>query len=114
MIPEELPENLVKSGIPPGAEMDLLAWNAVDAVSVLEALRGTKIAVPSGDIYRSEYWGLVPIYEGWSCDRVSGETAADYAERSRAQAEGVIERPGDLQANRNFYAFHFSGQQDAA
>ncbi len=114
MIPIELPENLVKSGIPVGVETDHLAWNAIDAMSVLKSLRGTKIAIPSGEIYRSEHWGLVPVYEGWSCDRVSGETATDYAERTRAKAGHIIETRGDLRANTDFFAFRFSGQQDAA
>ena len=60
-----------------------VAWSASQCVEVVKALRSTKVAVHGGEFFHSEPIGLVPTYEGWNCTRAYGESATDFAVRSR-------------------------------
>lgn len=113
--PEEIPSNLLKLAIPVGDEgSGDLGWSAGDALEVIEVLRGTKIAILGGDVYRCEPWGVTPGYENWSSGVLPGETATEFARRTQALARAMVERhPGDT-ADGLLFVLTFSNQDDAA
>ena len=117
MIPEEVPIELADRAVPleaPGPGQHTAAWARDDALAVIASLRGTKVAIEGGEVYRTDRLGLRPAIGVWSCDRLAGETATDYAERSRNLACGRIEATQETGASELLYAFVFSDQQDAA
>ena len=87
------------------------AWSRLQTLSILEELGASKIAVIAGEFFRVESVGIVPAFDGWECARISGESAADYALRSRELARWKV--------NLEEYAeclvvLDFSDQQSAA
>ena len=70
------------------------AWSLDEALAFLDKLKGTPVAIRGGEFLRSGASGMTPVLPGWSCARDAGETAADYAMRSRELAEDEI-RYGD-------------------
>jgi hypothetical protein len=113
MIPVELPDELRAAGLPieEGGDVNL-AWDKTSALAALEAVRNSKIAVLSVDVYKLEAWGPIPTEESWSCRRLSGETASEFAERSRHWAGHYIathdEQDGSL------YLVYLDRQEGAA
>jgi hypothetical protein len=113
MIPEEVPQELVALGIPlHDADDEEIAWPREPAVEIIHSLEGSKVAVISVEIYRSQAWGLVPTDENWCCETLPGETATDFAHRSRTAALAYIEAREENE--QEFYALEFSDQQLAA
>ena len=113
MIPVEVPQELITQGIPLHAEDDgEIAWPRQPALSIVHSLEGSKIAVVSVEIYRSQVWGMVPTDENWCCDNLPGETATDFARRSRTAALAYIESRDENE--QEIYALEFSDQQSAA
>jgi hypothetical protein len=113
-LPVELPLDLQQAGVPIEAIDGELAWSANAARAVVEALRNTTVAIVSGEILRAEPVGLVPTYNGWAVERNVGETASEYAARSRQIALERIGAESASETGREFYALRFSSQQDAA
>jgi hypothetical protein len=91
-----------------------VAWRARDALAVIESLRGTPVAITGADLYRVEAWGIAPLTEGWHCDRLRGEMASQYAERSRGLAAECIADREARSGQEVVYALLFTLQQDAA
>jgi len=115
MLPREIPERLRSLGIPlENQDVDDLAWNKADALDVIDSLKGTKVAILGGDVYRSEPWGFVPAYDNWTCIRMEGELASEYARRTRQVAATFVQEYDDDQASNVFFALRFSTQQEAA
>lgn len=74
------------------------AWRREDALAVLDCLDGTPVIVLGSDVYRIDGEHPVPAYDNWSCEPLPGESAADYAGRSRERAREYIHaypRKGD-------------------
>ena len=114
-LPPEIPEPLRSQGISlEDLDIDEVAWGKGDALEVIESLRGTKIAILGGDVYRSESWGLAPTYDSWLCDRMEGEQAFEYAQRTRHEARAYIETYGAGQDGNVLFSLRFSTQQEAA
>ena len=55
---------------------------------------------------------MVPTDENWCCDNLPGETATDFAHRSRTAAVAYIESRDENE--QEIYALEFSDQQSAA
>ncbi len=87
------------------------AWSRMQCLDILRSLDTTKVAVEGGEFFGVEPIGLVPAYDGWTCERASGETATDYAVRSRSVATYQIgmEAHADL-----LVVLQLSDQDDAA
>jgi hypothetical protein len=113
-LPVELPIDLKDAGVPVESPEPGLAWSAAAALAIVEALLHTTVAIVSCEVFRSDRVGLVPIYEGWSIERRMGETASDFAARSRTVARDRIEARMRSGPETPFFAMTFSGQQDAA
>jgi Immunity protein 40 len=87
------------------------AWSRMQCLDILRSLDATKVAVAGGEFFRGEPIGLVPAYDGWTCERAAGETATDYAVRSRSVATYQIE----MEAHADLLAvLQLSDQDDAA
>jgi hypothetical protein len=114
-IPFDVPERLKTCGIPvtPDSE-DNLAWKADDALAVVETVDSTKIAIIEINVYREEAWGFVPTDDNWSCDRMLGETASEFAGRTHECAREFIRNDREDRSEEGFYELIFSDQQDAA
>ena len=113
--PERIPSKLLKRAIPVGGEgSDDLGWSTGDALEVIDALRGTKIAILGGDLCRSEQWGVTPGYENWSCGVLPGETATEFAQRTQEVARARVESHADDASGSLLFVLTFSGQDDAA
>jgi len=108
----DLPPEVVEAAGDTGIELPdgSLAWSPTQCVQLIDSLHGTKIAIPEAELYRSRAIGLVPLYQGWNCERTPGETATDYALRSRDLALARVTTLVD----EIFVVLHFDDQRDAA
>ena len=87
------------------------AWSPSQCMQILESLTSTKVAVVSGEFFRAEPIGLVPAYDGWTCERGPGELASEYASRSREVAADQMRMESHSELH---VVLQFSGQEDAA
>ena len=114
-LPPEIPENLARSAV--DVEVDRFhdpGWTRDDALAVVEGLAGTPVVVLGGDVFVRQSWGFAATTESWSCDRLPGEAATDYAVRSRSCArEFVLEYEGEHTGDVVF-VLYFDDQQGAA
>ncbi len=114
-IPFDIPDRLKTCGIPVTPDSDNeLAWKADDALAVIDAVESTKIAIVEINLYREEAWGFVPTDDNWSCDRMLGETASEFAGRTHECAREFIRSDVQDRSEEVFYELIFSDQQDAA
>ena len=89
-----------------------LGWSKSQCLEILERLKSTKIAVLSGECLRMEpIIGLIPAHDGWTCMRAPGETAVDYASRSRELARHKID---DEAHDELLIVLDLSDQREAA
>jgi len=86
---EALGEDVEQGTVMPDGSV---AWSAAQCVEVVKALRSTKVAIHGGEFFHSEPIGLVPTYEGWNCTKAHGESATDFAVRSREMAVAQVTR----------------------
>ena len=110
---EDLPPALLSVAVAVDPDQpDKMAWDRQDALSVIQALEGTKVGVASIDVYRTVAWGPVATGDHWIVERSPGELGTELSARSRREAreylESCEERSGDL------YSVELSGQDDAA
>ena len=101
-----------RNGIP--TPDGLLAWSRSQCLVFLRRLGSTKVAVLSGEFLRIDPIdpiGLVPTKESWICARVPGETASEFASRSRELAKHKID---DESNDELLVVLDFSNQQNAA
>jgi len=112
--PDEVPEHLLALAVPLDEDGEEYVWAPAEALALIESLRGTRVAIEGGDVYRREAWGFVPTYESWSCERLPGEGSLDYARRSRDVALTTIETWVEDHAGDTFYLMRLTDQQDAA
>jgi hypothetical protein len=87
------------------------AWSRLQCLQIIESLDSTKVAVVEGEFFRAEPLGLVPAFAGWSCERAPGETATEYAERSRELAAGKVRHATESDVH---VVLRLSDQQEAA
>lgn len=115
-LPLEIPKNLRNTAISlEELEIHDPAWSFSEALAVVQALDGSKVAILGGVLLVQEKFGIIPTQENWCCDRVKGELATDFARRSREAAREFIESfRTDLRRDRMVFVLLFSGQQDAA
>ena len=116
-LPMEIPRELAEIAVPvevAGPGESYPAWSREDALAVVECLRGTKVAIEGGEVFRTDRLGLRTAIEIWDCERIAAETATDYAERSRDMARGRIEATPAAESGDLLYALTFSDQQEAA
>ena len=95
-LPMEIPRELAEIAVPvevAGPGESYPAWSREDALAVVECLRGTKVAIEGGEVFRTDRLGLRTAIEIWDCERIAAETATDYAERSRDMAQGRAHFP---------------------
>ena len=115
-IPEEIPIPLRKNAISlDELEISEPAWPYFDALEVIKALEGTKMAITGGVLFLKESFGFVPTKENWCCDRIVKELAIEYAQRSRQVARHFVESfANDHRMPKMVFLFLFTGQQEAA
>lgn len=87
------------------------AWSNLQCLQIIKSLDSTKVAVVEGEFFRAEPIGLVPAYAGWTCERAPGETATEYAERSRELAACKVRHGAESDVH---VVLRLSDQQDAA
>ena len=111
--PREIARAILGRDTQPGIALPdgSLAWSVDQCLEILSAMETTTIAVLGGEFYRDELIGLVPAYTGWSCEPAPGETASDFALRSRELARHRV-REGSHEAQ--YVVLRMSYQQDAA
>ena len=81
---EILPTDIVDlAAAAPGLPEGMLGWTAESARRALQALRFSRVAVADIEVYDRVVWGFAPAGESWSCHRLRGELAAEFALRSR-------------------------------
>ena len=88
-----------------------VALTRLQCLKLFKDLESTKTAIVSGEFFRSETIGLVPAYDGWVCERAPGETAVDYALRSRELALAKI---NDSDSSGSHVVLTIIDQLDAA
>src|SRR5262245_7201761 len=109
-LPVELPPDLRVAGVQIQASECDIAWSAMADRPVVKALRDSTVAIVSVEILRAEPIGLVPAYKGWAVERNAGESATEYAARSRQVALAQIDAASASGRGQEFYAFRFSSQ----
>ena len=87
------------------------AWSSSQCLEILKTLESTKVAVIEGEFFETQPIGLVPAYTGWSCERWGGETATDYAARSRDLAADHVQMEEHAEMH---VVLTFSDQNEAA
>jgi len=95
------------TGLPPGT----YGWTRDSAFRALDALRATKVAVVSIEVYDKVQWGFVVSEESWECDLNPHELASEFALRSRAEARLWMQ---SLPREEVLFIIEFSTQDTAA
>jgi hypothetical protein len=113
-LPAEIPDHLRGLAVPLDDEESAFVWAPADALAVIESLRSTRIALPSGEIYRREPWGFVQTYDDWTCEPAMAEGPLAYAQRTREVATQAIELHGEDSPGDVCFLLEFSDQEDAA
>lgn len=113
-IPSEIPFDLVAEAVEVGpAGAGEVGWCRKDALAVLHKLDDTKVSIGEGEVYEPAPGGFV-VADNWHCAHIRGETATEYANRSRADACGFIEGYEERDEQSAIFVMLFSDQQDAA
>lgn len=89
------------------------AWLQVDAVAVIESLKGTTVSISDVVILHGTPGGYIPSDSALSVERFHNEPDTDYAERSRSLALDFI-RDCETANNETVFALTFSLWKDAA
>jgi hypothetical protein len=90
-LPDSIPRKLRDAAIDlPEFEEGEGAWLKSDALSVIESLKGTTVAISDVVVFEKMPWGFAPGEHSWSCDRLPKEPDPDYAVRSRDTAAEYI------------------------
>jgi len=66
------------------------AWTRVDALTVVESLRGTTVAVSDVVVYGLAPWAYAPTESAWHEDRLPNEPDTEYSLRTRVGASEFI------------------------
>ena len=108
--PVEIPERLQDGAryLPDGSGW---VWHRADVLGVIDALQGSWVVIHSGEVYRLESWGWMPVGDGWVCEPIHGELASGYAARSHGLARDFIEERMD---GDEWIRLVLSEQNDAA
>ena len=59
------------------------AWVPLDALRVIDALKGTRVAIRRAQGYAVSPDGFIPTDDTWACGYCLGETATGFGQRSR-------------------------------
>jgi hypothetical protein len=91
MLPTEIPEELRECAIEPDeAGENEAAWAPRDALRVVDALEGTRVAIRRAQAYTVSPDGFIPTEDTWACGYSLGETATGFGLRSRAEVRSFI------------------------
>lgn len=91
MLPIEVPPDLARDAVLLESMVDSEAgWTIDGALQVLDSLDRTWVAICGVQGYASSAMGLMPSPHNWSCEPLSGETASEFARRSRSGAAEYI------------------------
>lgn len=71
--------------------VDEQAFERSVCIELLDAL-DDGVAVLGGDVYRETVDAIEPDYANWSCERLPGESAIEFARRSKEAARSYITR----------------------
>lgn len=75
------------SAAAPGLPEGTVGWTAESARRAFQASRSSRVAVLDIEVYDRVVWGFAPAGESWTCHRFLNELAADFALRSRREAQ---------------------------
>jgi hypothetical protein len=94
-VPEDFSRILRSEGKPlarinPGSEEQALKPAA--AVKALDLLAGTDVAILGGDVLSESLGKLKYTFENWYCERLLGESAPAFANRSRSVARQFVDK----------------------
>ena len=95
------------TGLPEGT----FGWTAESARRAFQALQSSRVAVIDIEVYDRVVWGFAPAAESWTCHRTSSEFAADFALRSRREAQAWID---NFPRQEVLFIIDFSAQDAAA
>lgn len=113
-LPPEIPPRFEQLALHiPDASHDELGWTKADAVAVIESLRGTKVAVAGGEVFKVNEWSQVRI-DDWRCERKLDESASDFASRSQDVALTYFPRYQSDAVGSPVYVLWFEPQRAAA
>jgi len=114
-LPDGLGEDLVAAAVDLGPpHRHDRAWDREQVVALCERLHGTRVAVLGGAVYVEQPWGFAATGAGWECERLPGESAPDYAVRSRVVAREFVGTHSPPLGRTALFALFLSDQQDAA
>src|SRR5262245_40853886 len=113
-LPAEIPKRLRDSAFSlPELEDGEGAWSKADAIAVIEALRGTTVAISDVVVFRTAPWGYAPSEVNLTTERIPTESDTDYAARSRSAASDFV-RGHDTEDDDALFALTFPLWKDAA
>ena len=113
-LPERIPRTLRESALflPEFGDGEG-AWTKVDAMAVIESLKGSTVVVSEVVLFERVSWGYAPSESALSTDRLPNEAEADYARRSRERATDFI-RSCAVVNDDALFALTFPMWKDAA
>lgn len=95
-IAREIPRRLRKRAVAlPDLDDDEAAWSRDDALEVIDALRGTMVAVSGVQVFFPVPGGYAPGVRSWQAHRVRGELESDFVGRSHDGARAFVEATDD-------------------
>jgi hypothetical protein len=95
----------------PGLPEGTVGWTAESARRAFQALRSSRVAVVDIGVYDRVVWGFAPAGESWICHRLPNELAADFALRSRREAQAWV---GNFPRQEVLFVIEFTAQDAAA
>jgi hypothetical protein len=95
----------------PGLPEGTVGWTGESARRAFHALQSSRVAIVDIEVYDRLVWGFAPAGESWTCHRFTGELAADFAVRSRREAQGWVD---NFPRHEVLFIIEFSAQDVAA
>ena len=113
-LPPEIPEDLraVAVNLPELGEWEG-AWPQPDALSVIDSLKGTTVAIAHVTVFDKVHWGYAPSEVEWAGERQLNEPDTDYAGRTRSEAAKFIQEC-ESASETSLFVLMFPMEKDAA
>jgi hypothetical protein len=113
-LPALIPEHIrSKSAILRTDQGEFVAWSRSAALALLDALKGSTLAVGAGQVYNLTEHPPATV-NGWFCERSRNESVIDYALRSRDLASSYLTIHRDSPIDIFMFVFDFDLQNVAA